>query len=625
MNTTVSLLEAFNNAVFNIPPYQRAYSWGEKQLEAFVHDLREQHTAQHESRNEENNKDKKQYFLGTILLHLTNDEVPKQYDIVDGQQRLTTAVVFIATALQVIEKNAQQIPKNIGSIKRAFIFDSDLELQKFHTINEDDPFLSKEILGLPFPGQSMPNSPSTVRMLEAKEYFTTAINEDEFAGLLDVLVASQIITYIVNNPADATQIFELQNDRGKRLTDLESIKSYLMHTIYLNALHPADHLNKIQTLFSKLYRTIEQIGTKHFKPESEDSILSYHCVGYLDWVENEWRSPKDLIKKELTGIPKKQRTEWVAKFSEELLMSYLSVLEILTAVEEEADYTELIELLAISRMASFWPLLIKIWPMDKTADKRHFRKCCRLCEVFGFKGYAIAGVRSDTGNSQIRTAAKNFTGDFEVLAQQIYQLANGWGIPDRFVISLQSPYFYNFNKADVRYFYWKYENHLRNQTGQHQPLLSWKSLFLKDTKKKFNIEHIEPQNSTILDTEVIWNTTDVPKKFKDVALHRMGNLVLDTVSLNSAKQDDPFWDKMLNMQFKSQFVSENELRKWAQEDNGKLVWTLESIKSRHEHLLDFAKKMWDPAEYFQGTVVEQDMTEEDDEVESLVLTPQDGE
>ena len=91
----------------------------------------------------------------------------------------------------------------------------------------------------------------------------------------------------------------------------------------------------------------------------------------------------------------------------------------------------------------------------------------------------------------------------------------------------------------------------------------------------------------------------------------MGNLVLDSVSLNSAKQDDLFWDKMINMQFKSQFVSENELRKWATEENGKLIWTLDSIKKRQEHLLEFANKMWDPENYHQGVVMEQDEGDED--------------
>ena len=39
------------------------------------------------------------------------------------------------------------------------------------------------------------------------------------------------MVYAVGSAEDATQIFELQNDRGKRLTSLEALKSFLMHCI----------------------------------------------------------------------------------------------------------------------------------------------------------------------------------------------------------------------------------------------------------------------------------------------------------------------------------------------------------------------------------------------------------
>ena len=239
---------------------------------------------------------------------------------------------------------------------------------------------------------------------------------------------------------------------------------------------------------------MEQISVKQFSPGSEDSILYYHCVGYLDWIEDEWRSPKDLIKRTLTGIPKSKRTEWVARFAEELLMSYISVLEILNAGEQESDYLELSELLAINRTASFWPLLIKIWPKDTTPDKRDFKKCCRLCEIFGFKGYAIAGIRADTGTSKIRTWTNEFGGNFEQLFQNLYSLSLSWDIPQRFITNIQSPYLYNFNKADVRYF-----------TGNMKILFGVKRVstnhccrrnpYFKGYEEKFNIEHIEAHSS----------------------------------------------------------------------------------------------------------------------------------
>ena len=63
---------------------------------------------------------------------------------------------------------------------------------------------------------------------------------NEVDGLLTVLHNSRLLVYSVDTPAEATQIFEFQNDRGKRLTELERLKSFLMHQIYLHSGPNAD-------------------------------------------------------------------------------------------------------------------------------------------------------------------------------------------------------------------------------------------------------------------------------------------------------------------------------------------------------------------------------------------------
>jgi uncharacterized protein with ParB-like and HNH nuclease domain len=77
--------------VFQIPKYQRYYSWGEKQREDLFSDIKEL-------------KDKggdRDHFMATIVCYRTNEvkEVGsreyRMYDIVDGQQRLTTLIMLI--------------------------------------------------------------------------------------------------------------------------------------------------------------------------------------------------------------------------------------------------------------------------------------------------------------------------------------------------------------------------------------------------------------------------------------------------------------------------------------------------------------------------------------------------
>ena len=68
---------------FKVPNYQRSYAWKEKQLNDFLDDF--SHTENYQK-----------YYYGTILLQQKNsDDSDDVYEIVDGQQRLTTLIIFV--------------------------------------------------------------------------------------------------------------------------------------------------------------------------------------------------------------------------------------------------------------------------------------------------------------------------------------------------------------------------------------------------------------------------------------------------------------------------------------------------------------------------------------------------
>ena len=70
--------------IFNIPEYQRAYAWSYIQLYDFLDDLN-------------NQKLGRSYFLGTVLFEEKGLEGNYEIiDIVDGQQRLTTIIIFMS-------------------------------------------------------------------------------------------------------------------------------------------------------------------------------------------------------------------------------------------------------------------------------------------------------------------------------------------------------------------------------------------------------------------------------------------------------------------------------------------------------------------------------------------------
>ncbi len=68
---------------YQIPIYQRPYQWGKEQCEELLNDLFENYKDHGED----------DYFCGSLVL-IQSDEGNKTYDVVDGQQRLSTFILL---------------------------------------------------------------------------------------------------------------------------------------------------------------------------------------------------------------------------------------------------------------------------------------------------------------------------------------------------------------------------------------------------------------------------------------------------------------------------------------------------------------------------------------------------
>ncbi|WP_048086352.1 DUF262 domain-containing protein [Ferroglobus placidus] len=78
-----------SNHLFEIPIYQRPFSWNEDNFQALIEDILDAMESGQES-----------YFLGTVLLK-SQDSVT--YEVVDGQQRLTSLIILFAVARDVLK------------------------------------------------------------------------------------------------------------------------------------------------------------------------------------------------------------------------------------------------------------------------------------------------------------------------------------------------------------------------------------------------------------------------------------------------------------------------------------------------------------------------------------------
>ncbi|GAA7132799.1 hypothetical protein HpCHN52_04760 [Helicobacter pylori] len=99
-----NILVAEDDAYYQIPIYQRPYQWGKEQCKELLNDLFENYEDYRED----------DYFCGSLVL-IQSDEGNKTYDIVDGQQRLSTFILLakvLATLYPVNDKSQEYLQES---------------------------------------------------------------------------------------------------------------------------------------------------------------------------------------------------------------------------------------------------------------------------------------------------------------------------------------------------------------------------------------------------------------------------------------------------------------------------------------------------------------------------------
>ena len=221
--------EILQSAYYEIPRFQRPYSWEKENLEEFWKDVFK--------------SDQKDYFIGSIVTYKTGDARA----VVDGQQRLTTLTILLA-----ILRDAFDL---INSVNQA---DGIQRLIERYDLENKARFVLATETSYPYLQFAIQNRVPEARRA-AKGY------EDEFlrgahtfllnqvnielenakaAGiqsetaiknrrhkrieqLRDTVLALKLILVQLDNEDDAYLVFETLNTRGKDLTTADLLKNHL--------------------------------------------------------------------------------------------------------------------------------------------------------------------------------------------------------------------------------------------------------------------------------------------------------------------------------------------------------------------------------------------------------------
>lgn len=573
---------------FEIPNYQRSYAWQDKQLQDFLEDF--SHIENY-----------KKYYYGTILLQ-QKENCDDTYEIVDGQQRLTTLVIFMNCLIKKMEQfgqkdDALELSKKYIKYRTNYI----LKLQ-----DQDDEFFKMYILSN---NENISvKTPAQWNLLRAKKFFKKALEPASLSDLQDYktrVQAANCLVYSVNDRNEAAMIFETTNDRGKILTNLEKTKSFLMYKASTTFKNANSILDTIQQGFNDIYTTHETLKSKPKFNLDENTIQQYMFIAYERWKNkklngksikayqhyiDELKSKINLLVKNVHDGDNKEVAElelnnYIENYIKNLKESFNAV----KCMYENASKFK--SLLTLNRMASIYPLLIKAYWADKTDDKNQFLELCKWCEIFCFRGLTILKYLSNKFQDSWYGLARDFEGDFEKLYIEIKKLIISLGDDDKFLNKLQDKdFFKEYSSQDKNYFFWTYENYLRSVNGYAS--LTYDDLWQTDNKKKLTIEHIVAQNDEKDKCRILKDDKVIKVGHRSIFdkeyLHTIGNLTIDPKSANSSKGKKEVAEKNSKYFVKAPFMSQNELDDFM--INSK--WTLESIIKRKLKLIEFAKDTW---------------------------------
>jgi hypothetical protein len=277
-----------------VPKYQRAYSWDDEHVAEFLADI-----------NTSFSDDAPEYFMGSVVLQ----GAAQKYEVVDGQQRLTTATIFIAAVRDFLAGQAQ------GDVARSlegqFLQTKDTWSQQVNprmTLSVyDHEFFLKRVLN----GQDVkPSRESHERIAAAQtqcKAFLESIGQ-HFTNWFDRISAlvkyvehqTRIIQVIVPSDANAYVIFETLNDRGKDLSASDLLKNHLFGVA-------AERLEEVQASWNQMLGVLEAHG-------GDDILITY--IRQLWSATREVAREKELFSKIKQHIASSQQA---VDFSSELV------------------------------------------------------------------------------------------------------------------------------------------------------------------------------------------------------------------------------------------------------------------------------------------------------------------
>ncbi len=555
----LDLPTVFSGNLFTIPDYQRGYAWEKKQVDDLLKDVEHLMSDGAALR----------HYTGTLVLSRPQGVAEGEFHVVDGQQRLTTLVIFLH---QVCERLPAEQKAAFAELylRRGDVGNERSVLR----LNSDTRAFFERVVLVDGNTEHCPISlEAHQRLLEARHLISKWLDSQKESGVelgaikrtLEIRLG--FLVYAPKEDAETGIMFEVINNRGKPLSELEKVKNYL---IYCCVKLSANTLREsIDEDWSEILKALNV--AKKTSSGDEGAFLRYCLVVHFKLNKTDSQYGYDEFKKRLnldnSLIDPELKQQAIKRIAG--LVTFMKTAALWYRRLYRPDHNGLdpgvIEVLdqirAQGRHASIMPLfLAMVIKLNGKGDR--LQRLLRLLETLNFRVYMARNMtmRSDTGQGDLYWyAARYYHGgllsevspeyrkmgretidsDEDALEFFLVHFVHDYAAEGRFkasfVLDAESPDdFYKW--SGLRYFLMNYEARLQpKKTIQIDKIL----LSVKDKKTAdyLSVEHLWASQNRSGDGE---NN----RKQDRYQRRRLGNFVLLELRLNIQGCNDDLEHKL---------------------------------------------------------------------------------
>ncbi|HAT4274513.1 TPA: DUF262 domain-containing protein [Clostridium perfringens] len=560
-----------NKFLFEIPDYQRAYSWTKENLKQLVEDIWES-VELNKARGNKEFDQYEPYFLGSIVLCSKEykDDGCGIYDVIDGQQRLTSIIMLIAAIRDLIDNEEYKKVLSDLIYQKPNVLMGIKESIRVKARGKEEEFFKKYILTNG--GTELVKDLDMEELSEAKQNMVNAIEvfRDSFFNengeLLEeklnefiVYLLQKVVLVVITTESftSAFRLFNVINARGLPLTDSDLLKS--------------ENLRVMNPEIRKEYTDIWESHEQDLGKEKLDQIIGFmRTMKLKNKVEESVY--EEFSKKIFRNEPEYLGVNFVNHLTavKALYDKYIIDGNLEGVSEEEKSYYKNL----INIMREFLPyddwMAAVIRFAEKFNDDKLVLEFVKVLE----KRLVIDWVN---GNS-FADRLNRVYGILEVIEEK-----------DSLEEIKEAPVFLYDLERTTAYF----ENALNDIDFYSKGrMMIPKYIFVRlDMEKRANevldysdkiiIEHVLPRNAK----EAYWKDNFSADQRRNWA-NKFGNLVIITGAKNTRANNKPFAEKVEQyLSKKSDFAITKEVLELSD-------WNMDSLKDRHESLVNRALELW---------------------------------